>query len=267
MVITIKSAFGRGGRLLEWEGGGFREIRHVHSCTWQGDADDSASISVPDNFRGAVVRWYMDGHTRIPRAKLIGFGADELAGPAPVEGWGYCRIGYDAAEWSRLATIGQYLRALAEHGPAGVLAESEVLASARHYGGGTAVGELSYEWGCQPTGHYVLFEGGKYAREEKGCGDNTPYFTDTGEIRYPQEDRDDFLSACEAITRRLEREQGAWLRASYARSQNPLPRLRKSPGGRWEYRRLGAGGNYPAEPHGELVLPNGDSVIWTPPAN
>jgi len=263
-AIEIKSGFERGGRLLKWDGARFEDLVRVPSCTWTGDADASRSIELPDGFRGAAVRWRTDGHTPIPRAELLGFGADELAGPAPVDGWGYSRVAHNAAEWRRLADYGQWLRALAEHGPAGIITDAELLATARHYGGGITVGELSYEWGCQAAAHYVLFTGGKYAREERGCGDNAPYLTDTGVIRYPREDRDDYLSACEALSARLEREHGQWLRESYARAQNPLPGLRKRVGGIWAFVRLGAPQPPPDSPFGELELPGGSRVIWIP---
>ncbi len=192
-AIKINSGFERGGRLLKWDGSSFEELVRVPSCTWPGDADASRSIELPDGFRGAVVRWHTDGITPIPCAELIGFGADELAGPAPVEGWGDCRFGCDAAEWFRLADYGQWLRALAEHGQDGIITDAEVLATARQFGGGLAVGELAYECGCQcgcqAAAHYAIFEGGVFAREEKGCGDDAPYLTEAGEIRYPSDDQ------------------------------------------------------------------------------
>jgi hypothetical protein len=263
-AIEIKSGFERGGRLLKWDSARFEELVRGPSCTWTGDADASRSIELPDGFQGAVVRWHTDGHTPIPSAEVLGFTAAELAGPAPVEGWGYRRIGHDAAEWLRLADYGQYLRALAEHGPAGVLADSEVLATARHFGGGLAVGELSYEWGCQAASHYAVFAGGVFAREEKGVGDNAPYLTDTGVIRYPSDDRAEFDSACEAVTSRLEREHGQWLRESYARRQNPLPGLRKRIGGVWKFYRAGVYQPAADTPFGELELPGGSRVRWIP---
>lgn len=140
-----------------------------------------------------------------------------------------------------------------------------------HLGGGQAVrwthpivggwAELVYEWGCQPASHFVNAVG---SEEAKGCGDNAPYLTAGGEIRYPADDRAEFDSACEELDSRLEREHGAWIRESYARRQNPLPGLRKRVGGTWEFFRPDARWQRAESPCGEIEIPGVGRVRWTP---
>lgn len=182
MKIRINSGFERGGKLLSWDGEKFAVMGSVSPCTWQGDTDDSQEWELSDEFRGAAVRWYTDGHTRVPTAELIGFTADELASPSPVQGWGLLLVGADAARYERLNTFAQYLDALAEHGEDGILTDAAVLATARQYKN-QSVAEIPYEWGCQAAQHYAIFKDGILVEEVLGCGDNAPYLTETGEIR------------------------------------------------------------------------------------
>jgi hypothetical protein len=249
---------------MRWDGQVFELMRRVHDCTWVGDADDSASIEVPDDFRGAVVLWREDGHTPIPSATLLGFSDAELATPSPVSGWAYRQCGFNAADYGRLADYGQYLRAVAEHGDAGILTDAAALETARDFGGGLAVAEIPYKWGDQAAAHFAVFRTGQYAAEYKGCGDNAPYLTETGEIRYPADDRADFDFACADLDRHLAAEHGAWLRESYARRQNPLPGLRKRAGGTWEFFRPDAQWRKAESPYGEIEIPGIGRVRWMP---
>jgi hypothetical protein len=264
MQININSGFKSGGRLVKWDGRGFELIRRVHDCTWAGDADDSALIEVPDDFRGAVVLWREDGHTPVARAELLGFSDSELTASAPVSGWAYSRCGCNAATYRRMADYGQYLRALAENGGSGILTDAAALATARQFGGGLAVAEIPYEWGDQAAAHFAVFRDGQYVAEAAGCGDNAPYLTAAGEIRWPSEDRAEFEHDCEALDRRLAQDHGAWLRESYARRQNPLPGLRKRVGGVWEFARPNAPWQQAESPCGEISIPGVGRVRWTP---
>jgi len=264
MQIEIKSGFRRGGRLMKWDGRGFELIRRVHDCTWVGDADDSALIEVPDDFRGAVVLWREDGHTPVARAELLGFSESELTAPAPVSGWAFSRCGHNAASFRRLTDSGQYLRAVAEHGQDGILTDAAALATARKFDHGLAVATIPYEWGDQPASHFAVFRGGQYVAEYAGCGDNAPYLTEAGEIRYPADDRAEFDSACEELDARLAADHGTWLRESYARRQNPLPGLRRRVGGTWEFFRPDARWQRAESPCGEIEIPGVGRVRWTP---
>lgn len=263
-TVKISSGFRRGGRLMRWDGQKFELVRRVHDCTWVGDADDSASIEVPDDFRGALVTWREDGHTPIPSAQLLGFSDAELSAPSPVAGWGFSRCGFNTASYDRLADYGQYLRAVAEHGDAGILTDADALATAQEFGGGLAVAEIPYEWGDQAARQFAVFRNGQYVAENRGCGDNTPYLTETGEIRYPADDRADFDFACADLDRHLASAHGAWLRESYARRQNPLPGLRKRVGGTWEFFRPDAQWRKAESPYGEIEIPGIGRVRWTP---
>ena len=225
------------------------------SCTWHDDPDSTHEVEVDGP--AMLVRTIFSSHGAVQSRTIefLGISDAELSAeiPQPAGGgvwyWTRCYAGDDIKPIP-VSSVGEYLAALGWG------------ATPKEFGAPSWV-EMPYEAGCQAAACFWRI-GAAGLETEEGCGDNAPYLTEAGEIRYPSDDQADFESACEAITRRMEAEQGAWLRESYARGQNPLPGLRKSSGGRWEYRRLGAGGDYPAEPHGELVLPNGDSVIWIP---
>lgn len=265
MKVEIHSGFRRGGRLMKWDGKKFELIRRVADCTWVGDAESSASVEVPEDFRGAVVLWHEDGHTPVASARLMGFSDAELSAPSPVAGWACNRCGCNAATYRRLAYYGQYLRALAENGGSGILTDAAALATARQFSGGLAVAEIPYEWGDQAARHFATFRDGQYVAECSGVGDDdAPYLTESGGIRYPADDRAEFDSACEELDSRLEREHGAWIRESYARRQNPLPGLRKRVGGTWEFFRPDARWQRAESPCGEIEIPGVGRVRWTP---
>lgn len=99
-----------------------------------------------------------------------------------------------------------------------------------------------------------------------GGGLSAPYLCDDGTLSSQAEDDREFDWACEALSDRLEAEHGAWLRASYARKQNPLPGLRKRVGGVWRFVRLGAPWVREAEVTGEVEIAGLGWVRWTPPA-
>jgi hypothetical protein len=98
-----------------------------------------------------------------------------------------------------------------------------------------------------------------------GGGDSAPYLCDDGSLSSQAEDDRAFDWACEALSERLESDHGDWLRASYARKQNPLPGMRKRVGGVWRFVRLGTPWERAAEVTGEIEIAGLGWVRWTPP--
>lgn len=254
MKISINSGFQRGGSLLEWDGQKFNIIRRAGENTRVGDGDSSFTVEVPDNFKGAVVRfWGISFMSYCNSAELMGFTEAELSAPSPVKGWASCQgsMVRSSDDW-RIVTMGDYLTALARDGSIFTIEQALVRGEKHPSGNGSVLVRLACEAGDQAAAAYaVLDKNGNILIEESGCGDRTPRPIETKDgwcfisneevwMTERQEAECRFFAAVDRGNLQQWRMVKNHLTASYRIGHNPLPTLRKKYGGSWTYFKPGS---------------------------
>jgi hypothetical protein len=200
--ITLKSSFQQGMALWRFNGSSLQEVSSAAPCTWQGDADETHTIDVPEDFRG-VLEWR---HEKLgSQIQLIGLDAEA---PAPQVGW-FLSWGQHWVELQKILSLRDWAKAKVT---GGLLTEEEVLG--KYPGtvvkGGLTAHSVPYRMGDQSAACFLIAKDGVVIDTVKGCGDRTPYITPAGQFSSTEEDREDFnqlLSrhgdAVEQLLRRL----------------------------------------------------------------
>lgn len=237
MEITLPSKFNRSAELLSYsQNGEFLRVARSYPCTWQWDTDTTKVVSVPPDFRGAVLEHYQ----HFTQVKLLGFTPEELAAPTPVQGWN--REEETLTTWHRVVeTNADYLSALATGTFVPVPAEGGDI----HPISGNRRIELEYCWGAQEASHFaVISPEGEILRQLKAVGEYAPIplagevgvdweFTTQSQLDWEAE------RAAEAAFERGRspkwEQVSRSLRAAYNRRENPLKGLRARFGGEWTY--------------------------------
>lgn len=185
MNITLKSSFQQGMALWQFTGTSLEEVDSACECTWQGDANETHTVSVPENFQG-VLEWR---HSQMGSSiELIGLDGD--AEP-PQRGW-FLSWGQHWAELRPVSTLRDWVKAQVS---GRLLTDEEVL---EKYPGVTIAGgrtahKVPYHMGDQAAAAFLLSEGGVVVVGMiKGCGDRTPYITANGGFSSTEEDREEF---------------------------------------------------------------------------
>ena len=248
-TISINSGFQRGGSLLSWDGENFNRVQRAAENTWVDDGDSSFSTEVPDNFKGAVTRFYgISSLSYCNNAELMGFSEVELDAPSPIKGWassqGSCVRSSD--DW-KLVTMRDYLVALARNASIFTVEQAMEKGEKHPSGNGKVLVHLGLEAGYQAADAFaVLDKYGNILIEESGCGDGTPYPIKTEDGWNFASDREDQMREQDEMNERNNVAfklgwSDEWanvarhLRSSYRIRQNPLKGLRKKFPGTWKY--------------------------------
>ncbi len=101
---------------------------------------------------------------------FFGFTAEELAAPTPATGYSSESVDFNAHEWAEVKTLADYLYARFVSGNFTPWSEIK-----------DGVHEMPYEWGDQAAASFALVIGGKLVDSITGCGDGTPYLTESEE--------------------------------------------------------------------------------------
>lgn len=246
MKISVNSGFQRGGSVLQWDGEKFVQLRRAAENTYQGDGDSSFEIEVPDNFRGAVVRfWGISSLSYANQAELIGFGESELSAPSPVMGFVWdsgtmCRV----SEPCRVVSFRDYLDSLARG--MDITPDAELIAKGEIHpsGNGAVLVHLGASLGDQRADAWAIYRNGQLENWVCGGGDSTPepVKTATGwDFTNPRSEtakawqEEDARFAAAKDLGEADAAVVAHIRASYAAGCNPLPTLRRKHGGQWTW--------------------------------
>lgn len=234
-----------------------RRVAACGSCTWQGDQSVDRLVAI-DLEPGAVAGhgYSLRGYPQFPE---FAGAPDDLAAfnaARPSDGRYYAPLmGYADQTARPILSARDYACAL-------LMVGADNVRSVPCDGNWHGVPEQA---GDQAAAGFARVRDGVWELRTGG-GLSAPYLCDDGTLSSQAEDDREFDWACEALSERLEAEHGAWLRASYARKQNPLPGLRKRVGGVWRFVRLGAPWVRESELTGEVEVAGLGWVRWTPPA-
>ena len=208
MEISIKSGFRRGGSLLRWDGS-FRAVKTAYENTNTNDGDSSFSVIIPDDFVGAVLRWWgISPFTSCTLVQLLGFTEAELGSPSPIRGWveeqSSC---LRATNVKQMVTRCDWLRAIAAGGAASITTFSQAWekGEAHPLVDGLRLWNQGKQAGDQQADAWVVLRkvGGEgeitVIGGEQGVGDNTPTpvlgdtgwrFTSNAHGRFVEEEED-----------------------------------------------------------------------------
>lgn len=145
--------------------------RSTGECTWTDD-ESVQGMEVRLEGKGIVGGYYgVSAHTSQPYSKgFFGFTAEELSGPTPEEGYTVEQHGAHAHDWKTVETLADYLSAR-------FLNNSFTPWSSMKDG----VHNMPYSWGDQAAESYALIINHKLVDAVTGCGDRTPYLTESSE--------------------------------------------------------------------------------------
>lgn len=239
--IHISNGFesGEAVHFIEKREGKWVEVGCVSTgeCTWVGDkhvVDLEVDIT---GKAGYHIEWsrgvkYFRGFFGIPE--------EELNGPPPEKGY-MTERGQNTFSWEEVNTYRDWLHATLRGN----------FKAWRDLGDG--VHQMPYHWGDQPADSFALVKGGKLIDSVTGCGDQTPYLTESNEkcmqdevlhTSCPMSDwvsfDEDGPTEAELANQRADADETGILRRllkHYRKRQNPLRSLRKEKGGVWTFHR------------------------------
>ena len=216
--------------------------RSTGECTWTDD-ESVQGMEVKLEGKGIVGGYYgVSAHTHQPYSNgFFGFTAEELSGPTPEKGYTVEQHGAHAHDWGEVKTLGEYLTAR-------FLLENFNPWSSMKDG----VHSMPYSWGDQAAESYALVINHELVGAVTGCGDNTPYLTESNEKclaerkLFTSSSREDIArEQHESNERNNSAYKAGWseqwadaanhIRSCYRIGQNPLKGLRKKFPGKWKY--------------------------------
>lgn len=174
--VLLSNGFQRGQWVIfvdQTTEGGWTKVGYegTGECTWAGDEKVSGmevslkGKGIIGGYRGVSSHSYQKYVT-----EFFGFTAEELAGPAPQQGHTCKDHGMSAHAWESVETLAEYLSAK--------FVWNQFIPWSTMKDG---VHEMSYQWGDQAAASYALIKGGKLIDSIMGCGDGTPYLTESEE--------------------------------------------------------------------------------------
>lgn len=245
-TIKISNGFQRGEwvKFLEIRNGKWEVMRTVSTgeCTWTTD-EKVSGLEVRLEGKGIFGGHYgVSAFTDVNTTPgFFGFTKEELDGPTPEKGYTVECLGVRTETWSEVVTLRDYLTARFSNKSFHPWSER-----------GDGLWEMPYQWGDQAAASFALVLDGKLVNAVTGCGDRTPYLTESVEkcmadrkIHHTDKFTDWAVERGEAKNRVLDAiSRGgsekwakvlAHLKCCYKNSRNPLRSLRRAHPGTWTY--------------------------------